>query len=118
MRELHLGQCDGGLTIDSPRGTRQITTLRKLAMHAPIQKLKNPIIKYRLSILQLQLKTSPSPSLSLELASHHHRHRVLRIKALVAKLVNKFADRHIDTETDRDFVNNLGIPDAFGDHLH
>ena len=37
---LHLGQCDGGLTIDSPRGTRQITTLRKLAMHAPSPKLK------------------------------------------------------------------------------
>ena len=39
--ELHFGQCDGGETIDSPLGTRQMTTLRNDAMHAPSQKLKN-----------------------------------------------------------------------------
>ena len=39
---LHFGQCDGGLTIDSPRGTRQMTTLRNEAMHAPSPKLKAP----------------------------------------------------------------------------
>ena len=37
---LHLGQCDGGHTIASPRGTRQMTTLRNEAMHAPSAKLK------------------------------------------------------------------------------
>src|SRR5215212_10201980 len=30
------GQCDAGETIDSPRGTRQITTLRKLPQQAPM----------------------------------------------------------------------------------
>ena len=29
------GQCDGGDTIDSARGTRQMTTLRKLPTQAP-----------------------------------------------------------------------------------
>jgi hypothetical protein len=37
----HFGQCDGGLTIDSPRGTRHMTTLRNDAMHAPSQNEKN-----------------------------------------------------------------------------
>src|SRR5689334_4366022 len=31
----HLGQCDGGVTSDSPRGSRQTTTFKKLPMHAP-----------------------------------------------------------------------------------
>src|SRR4051794_39997529 len=30
------GQCDAGETIDSPRGRRQITTLRKLPQQAPM----------------------------------------------------------------------------------
>ena len=42
---LHFGQCDGGLTIDSPRGTRQMTTLRNEAMQAPNPKLKNDKIE-------------------------------------------------------------------------
>ena len=40
--ELHFGQCDGGETIDSPRGARQMTTLRNEAMHAPNQNEKKP----------------------------------------------------------------------------
>jgi hypothetical protein len=32
---LHLGQCDGGETTLSPRGMRQMQTLRKLAMQDP-----------------------------------------------------------------------------------
>ena len=45
----HLGQCEGGLTIDSPRGTRQTTTLRKLATKAPrtITVAKKTINGYR-----------------------------------------------------------------------
>jgi hypothetical protein len=39
IRELHLGQCDGGKTTDSPRGARQMTTFKKLATHAPNIKL-------------------------------------------------------------------------------
>src|SRR5256885_9580800 len=35
IRSPQFGQCDGGETIDSPRGTRQMTTLRKLPAHAP-----------------------------------------------------------------------------------
>src|SRR3954470_14947918 len=35
IRSPQFGQCDGGETIDSPRGTRQMTTFRKLPMHAP-----------------------------------------------------------------------------------
>jgi hypothetical protein len=31
----HLGQCEGGVTIDSPRGRRQTTTFKKLPTHAP-----------------------------------------------------------------------------------
>ena len=31
---LHFGQCDGGRTIDSPRGTRQATTFRNEAIEA------------------------------------------------------------------------------------
>ena len=38
----HFGQCDGGETIDSPRGARQMTTLRNEAMHAPNQNEKKP----------------------------------------------------------------------------
>jgi hypothetical protein len=37
---LHLGQCEGGETIDSSRGNRQTTTLRKLPTHAPKAKKK------------------------------------------------------------------------------
>ena len=36
----HLGQCDGGETSDSSRGSRQTTTFRKLPMHAPSAKRK------------------------------------------------------------------------------
>src|SRR4051794_25476398 len=35
MRVLQRGQGEGGETIDSPRGTRQMTTLRKLPTQAP-----------------------------------------------------------------------------------
>jgi hypothetical protein len=35
---LHLGQCDGTLTTDSPKGIRQIQTFRKLAKQQPSQK--------------------------------------------------------------------------------
>src|SRR3954447_10644590 len=35
IRSPQFGQCDGGETIDSPRGTRQMTTFRKLPMQAP-----------------------------------------------------------------------------------
>src|SRR4051812_29950052 len=35
IRTSQFGQCDGGATIDSPRGTRQMTTFRKLPRHAP-----------------------------------------------------------------------------------
>jgi hypothetical protein len=35
IRVPQLGQCDGGRTIDSPRGTRQTTTFRKLPAAAP-----------------------------------------------------------------------------------
>src|SRR4051794_23727225 len=35
IRFPQFGQCDGGETIDSPRGTRQMTTLRKLPAQAP-----------------------------------------------------------------------------------
>src|SRR4051812_8738973 len=35
IRSPQFGQCDGGETIDSLRGTRQMTTFRKLPMHAP-----------------------------------------------------------------------------------
>jgi hypothetical protein len=35
MRSPQFGQWDGGETIDSPRGTRQITTFRKLPAQAP-----------------------------------------------------------------------------------
>ena len=41
---LHFGQCDGGETIDSPRGTRQTTTLRNEAIAAPIANAKTPKI--------------------------------------------------------------------------
>ena len=44
---LHFGQCDGGHTIDSPLGTRHITTFRKEAMQAPSQKLKSASIGAR-----------------------------------------------------------------------
>ena len=37
---LHFGQCDGGRTIDSPRGTRQATTFRNEAIEAPSPKAK------------------------------------------------------------------------------
>ena len=40
----HFGQCDGGDTIDSPRGMRHMTTFRNDATQAPSQKLKNPYI--------------------------------------------------------------------------
>jgi hypothetical protein len=41
LRSLpHLGQCDGGETIDSPRGSRQTTTFKKLPTHVPIAKRK------------------------------------------------------------------------------
>ncbi len=33
------GQCDGGFTIDSCRGTRQMTTLRKDPMTSPYRPL-------------------------------------------------------------------------------
>ena len=33
--ELHFGQCEGGETIDSPLGTRHITTFRNEAIDAP-----------------------------------------------------------------------------------
>ena len=32
---LHLGQCEGGETIDSPRGTRQMTTFKNEPINAP-----------------------------------------------------------------------------------
>jgi hypothetical protein len=32
---LHTGQCEGGETIDSPRGTRQMTTLRNEPINSP-----------------------------------------------------------------------------------
>ena len=51
----HFGQCDGGRAIDSPRGTRQMTTLRKEAMHAPSPKLKTP-----------RMTTSPSMTIGAE----------------------------------------------------
>src|SRR4051812_41411116 len=35
IRSSQFGQCDGGETIDSPRGTRQMTTFRKLPATAP-----------------------------------------------------------------------------------
>jgi hypothetical protein len=35
IRSPQFGQCDGGDTIDSLRGTRQTTTLRKLPTQAP-----------------------------------------------------------------------------------
>ncbi len=38
--ELHLGQCDGGVTILIPSGTLQITTLRKLPNDAPIKTVR------------------------------------------------------------------------------
>ena len=44
---LHFGQCDGGDTIDSPLGARQITTFRNEAIQAPSQKLKNANIGAR-----------------------------------------------------------------------
>ena len=34
----HFGQRDGGETIDSPRGTRQMTTFRNEAINAPVIK--------------------------------------------------------------------------------
>jgi hypothetical protein len=37
---LHLGQCDGGVMSDSPRGSRQTTTFRKLPTQAPKAKTK------------------------------------------------------------------------------
>src|SRR5688500_2773597 len=41
LRRLpHLGQCEGGVTSDSPRGSRQTTTFRKLPTHAPKAKRK------------------------------------------------------------------------------
>ena len=36
------GQCEGGNAMFSPRGIRQMQTLRKLAMQAPIAKAKQP----------------------------------------------------------------------------
>jgi hypothetical protein len=35
IRTSQRGQCEGGETIDSPRGTRQMTTFRKLPAQAP-----------------------------------------------------------------------------------
>jgi hypothetical protein len=32
---LHFGQCEGAVTMDSPRGIRQMQTLRKLPMQHP-----------------------------------------------------------------------------------
>ena len=58
---LHFGQCDGGLTIDSPRGTRQMTTFKKLAMHAPSPKLKQAKIPIKpLSITPPTIYQLPS----------------------------------------------------------
>ena len=42
MGALQFGQCEAGLTTLSFRGSRHMHTLRKLAMHAPNAKLKNP----------------------------------------------------------------------------
>ena len=42
MDALHFGQCEGGETIDSPLGTRHMTTFRNDATHAPSQNEKNP----------------------------------------------------------------------------
>ena len=36
----HCGQCDGGETIDSPRGTRQITTFRNDPIARPARVMK------------------------------------------------------------------------------
>src|SRR5437879_6955006 len=36
---LHFGQCDGGVTSDSPRGSRHTTTFKKLPTHAPSAKI-------------------------------------------------------------------------------
>ena len=49
--ELHFGQCDGGETIDSPLGARQITTFKNEAIQAPSQKLKNAKIGARSFIM-------------------------------------------------------------------
>ena len=52
--DWHFGQCEGGETIDSPRGTRQMTTFRNEAMHAPSQKeKKDRIYTSPLSIIRL-----------------------------------------------------------------
>ena len=40
MGALQRGECEGGLTTLSPRGMRQMHTLRKLAMQAPMPKEK------------------------------------------------------------------------------
>ena len=59
--ELHFGQCDGGDTIDSPLGARQITTFRNEAMQAPSPKLKTArigamfLIMYDVSFMSLTL---------------------------------------------------------------
>jgi hypothetical protein len=42
MGALQFGQCEAGFTTLSLRGRRQMQTFRKLAMQAPIQKLKKP----------------------------------------------------------------------------
>ena len=39
MDFLHLGQCDGGRTTDSPVGMRAMQTLRKLPTMAPKRKV-------------------------------------------------------------------------------
>src|SRR5437763_16573691 len=39
-RLLHLGQCEAGVTSDSPRGSRQTTTFKKLPIHAPSRNRK------------------------------------------------------------------------------
>jgi hypothetical protein len=42
---LHLGQCEGGMTMDSPSGRRYMTTFKKLPIKSP--SIKNTIVKYK-----------------------------------------------------------------------
>jgi hypothetical protein len=43
MDLLHLGQCDGGRTTDSPLGIRAMQTFRKLPTMAPKRKVSTAI---------------------------------------------------------------------------
>jgi hypothetical protein len=53
----HLGHALGGETIDSPRGTRQITTLRKDPMRRPTTTPQTPTYHVGTSVKMLSTRT-------------------------------------------------------------